>query len=63
MNVKTDLKAGFEASTTSIPAGPIWSDSDAANRCPGVCNAYGMDSNGAWRTTVPGQMSECDCVY
>ena len=63
MKVKTDLKAGFDVNSVSVPAGPIWSDDDASNRCPGLCQTYGMESNGGWRTTIPGKMSECDCVY
>ncbi len=62
MKVKTDLKAGFDVGVTHIDAGPIWNDADAAYKCPYVCEAYGLESNGGWRTTIPGQMSECDCV-
>jgi hypothetical protein len=44
----------------SIEAGPIWSQSDAAKRCPEVAKANGGTWNGQWRTTVPGRMSVCE---
>jgi hypothetical protein len=63
MKTRTNLKAGFDAGTRDIPAGPIWSDDDAAQKCPAVCAAYGMEANGNWNTTVPGKMSVCSCSY
>ncbi len=44
----------------SKDAGPIWSNDDAATKCPAVCVAPSK-WNGQWRTTVPGKMSSCDC--
>lgn len=44
----------------SIEAGPIWSQSDAAKKCPEVAQANGGTWNGQWRTTVPGKMSVCE---
>lgn len=44
----------------SIEAGPIWSKSDAAKKCPEVAQANGGTWNGQWRTTVPGKMSVCE---
>lgn len=43
-----------------IEAGPIWSNSDAQQECPDVCQDYG-GWNGQWTTTLPGQMSVCEC--
>src|SRR4051812_30773241 len=37
-----------------VNAGPIWSNSDAQTKCPGVCE--GLKWNGQWTTTVPGQV-------
>jgi hypothetical protein len=44
-----------------IDAGPIWSNLDAQNKCPGVCSSAGGTWNGNWTTTAPGQNSVCKC--
>ncbi len=44
-----------------IDAGPIWSNLDAQNKCPGVCSSAGRTWNGNWTTTAPGQSSVCKC--
>ncbi|UQA57521.1 mannan-binding lectin [Polyangium aurulentum] len=41
-------------------AGPIWSGSDANNKCPSVCGST-RAWNGQWWTTVSGAMSVCQC--
>lgn len=45
-----------------IEAGPIWSNADAQTKCPNVCSAQKMTWNGNWVTTIPGQMSVCNCT-
>ncbi|HEY8094678.1 MAG TPA: mannan-binding lectin [Methylobacter sp.] len=45
-----------------VEAGPLYSDSDAKNKCPGVCKGLGGKWTGQWTTTVPGTMSVCGCV-
>jgi len=63
MQLKTHVKAGFTVSQESLQAGPIWSDAEAAGKCPRVCNSQGGCATGEWITTVPGQMSECRCLF
>src|SRR5579871_5871816 len=46
--------------TIEVEAGPIWSQSDAQSKCPGVAKANGGSWTGNWRTTVPMQMSVCE---
>lgn len=46
--------------TITVEAGPIWSQSDAERKCPGVAKANGGVWTGNWRTTVPGRMSVCE---
>jgi hypothetical protein len=52
------LYAAGQACT--IDAGPIWNQHDAEVKCPSVCEPYGPWT-GQWWTTVPGQMSVCQC--
>lgn len=55
------LAAGH-AFGAEVPAGPIWNDGDAREKCPGVCtSAGGQRWNGQWRTTETGRMSVCSC--
>ena len=47
-----------------VNAGPIWSQPDAEQVCPGVCqNKMGRKWKwtGQWRTVVSGQKSVCEC--
>lgn len=44
----------------AIEAGPIWDTKDARKKCPKVCRAP-RTWTGAWRTTVRGKQSTCDC--
>ncbi len=55
MKVKSNVKSGYD-----IPAGPIWSNSDATRKCPTVCAKFG-GWNKNWVTTVPGRQSVCGC--
>jgi hypothetical protein len=57
---KCDIAKGGRG-TRDLDAGPIWSDMDAGGKCPGVCSSQKLGWTGAWRTTVPGQMSTCTC--
>ena len=45
-----------------VQAGPIWSNQDAQQICPGVCPPHKATWNGQWTTTIPGRMSVCGCV-
>lgn len=51
-----------------VEAGPIWSQEHAMERCPEVAREWGgmHDSEarwtGHWLTTVPGEMSVCNCM-
>lgn len=54
--------------TVDIEAGPVWNQRHAQERCPEVArewsDQHGREARwtGNWRTTVPGEMSECGCV-
>lgn len=43
-----------------FPAGPLFNQEEANQRCPRVCAVHGR-WNGQWRTTEPGRMSVCGC--
>ena len=43
-----------------VNAGPIWSQQDAAIKCPVVAYAVNGRWTGQWRTTQQGQMSVCE---
>jgi FtsP/CotA-like multicopper oxidase with cupredoxin domain len=45
----------------NIPAGPIVNNDAAQQQCAAACTAQGMTWYGNWVTTVPGQMSVCQC--
>jgi hypothetical protein len=44
----------------SVEVGPIWNQMDADRKCPEAARKAGGTWTGQWRTTRPGQMSECD---
>jgi len=45
-----------------MDAGPLFSQFDAQNKCPDVCQrSNGRTWDGNWRTTEPGRMSVCSC--
>lgn len=48
--------------TGDMPAGPIYSNSQAEQQCPTVCASADSTWNKQWTTTVPGKMSVCGCV-
>lgn len=45
-----------------VNAGPIFSNQQAQQVCPGVCTQANANWNGQWTTTVPNQMSVCGCL-
>jgi FtsP/CotA-like multicopper oxidase with cupredoxin domain len=45
----------------NIPAGPIFTNEAAEQQCTATCAAQAMRWYGSWVTTVPGQMSVCQC--
>lgn len=45
-----------------VNAGPIFSNQQAQQVCPGVCTKASGNWNGQWKTTVPNQMSVCGCL-
>lgn len=49
------------ANNCTVNAGPIWNQQDANQKCPQVCGAGYGPWTGQWWTTVPGQMSVCQC--
>lgn len=48
------------AKQRSVDVGPIWNQMDADRKCPKAAQRAGGTWTGQWRTTRPGQMSECD---
>ncbi len=56
------LLAGTPAHAVEMPAGPIWNNMDAQNKCPNVCRQNGNAQwNGNWRTLPGTATSVCDC--
>lgn len=56
------LLAAPPARAVETPAGPIWNNMDAQNKCPDVCRRNGNASwNGNWRTLPGTATSVCDC--
>jgi hypothetical protein len=43
-----------------VEVGPIWNQMDAERKCQKAARDAGGTWTGQWRTTRPGQMSECD---
>lgn len=60
------LQELYEATTCRPPepveAGPLWNNNEAQQVCPDVCRDADGKFTGQWRTTIPGQMSVCDCA-
>ena len=48
--------------TTDVPAGPIWNNDDAKEKCPTACASHLGEWNGQWTTVVEGKMSVCGCT-
>ncbi len=50
------------SATQWVEAGPLFSQFDAQNKCPNVCQRSGGGTwDGNWKTTEPGRMSVCSC--
>lgn len=50
------------ARAVETQAGPIWNNTDAQRKCPGVCQQNGNARwNGQWRTLPGTATSVCDC--
>lgn len=47
----------------NFDAGPIYNNEDARRKCPPVCQQVQRIWSGNWNTTIPGQMSVCQCGY
>ena len=54
---EADRRGGREK---SVEVGPIWNQMDADRKCPEAARRVGGTWTGQWRTTRPGQSSECD---
>lgn len=46
-----------------VPAGPLWNNDDAKQKCDAICASYGGKWTGQWKTIVPGRMSVCECEF
>lgn len=57
---KWDDDRGWKHGIKSVEVGPIWNQADANLKCPKAAREFGGTWTGDWRTTRPGQMSECD---
>ena len=57
-----------EAQNFELEAGPIWNQEHAESRCPEVVEEWNEENDGEahwtgqWRTTIPGEMSVCNCA-
>lgn len=49
--------------TLDVPAGPLWSNEDAKEKCDAICASYGGKWNGQWTTIIPNKMSVCGCEF
>lgn len=56
-------RGGESEFTIDVPAGPIWNNDDAEEKCPIVCASSGGEWNGQWRTVVKDKMSVCGCKF
>ena len=54
------MPAAAKPGVRSVEVGPIWNQMDAQRKCPEAARKAGGAWTGEWRTTRPGQMSECD---
>lgn len=51
------------SNTRALEAGPIWSNDNAKEVCPGVASKAGGSWTGGWWTTVAGEMSVCEVSF
>jgi hypothetical protein len=59
--VASPSPAASSAQACNVNAGPIWNQGDANAKCPDLCNKSYGPWNGQWWTTVPNEMSVCQC--
>lgn len=45
----------------NVNAGPIRNQNHARTTCPEICDLWEAEWTGSWKTTIPGQMSVCQC--
>jgi hypothetical protein len=50
------------APSSDIPAGPVWNDGDANQKCPTVCRQHNLNWTGDWRTIEANVQSTCTCT-
>lgn len=55
------LGLATEQQCINTDAGPLYSQSEAEARCPGICSANAAQWNGQWSTTQYGVASVCGC--
>lgn len=46
----------------AVPAGPIWDQADAEQKCPALALTEKSVWTGQWWTTIPGSMSVCELI-
>jgi len=70
MKTQTSLRVGvcmgIPRGTVDMWAGPLWSDTEAQQQCPGRCEQFGGGKfTGQWRTPEEtwGKNSVCNCEY
>jgi hypothetical protein len=51
-----------QGKSCAVDAGPIWNQQDAETKCPKTCGSGWGPWDGQWWTTVPNQMSVCECL-
>ena len=56
-------QAGSISFKLDVPAGPLWSNGDAKEKCEAICASYGGKWTGNWKTVVDGKMSVCECAF
>lgn len=56
-------RKGHASFKLDVPAGPIWSNEDAKEKCEAICASYGGKWTGQWHTIVEGAMSVCECEF
>jgi hypothetical protein len=49
--------------TMDVPAGPLWSNDYAKEKCPSICASYGGTWNGQWTTVIAGKLSVASCTF
>lgn len=63
VELPAEPNGGGNEYTVDVPAGPLWSNADAEQKCPAICASYGGTWNGQWKTVVEGKMSVAGCTF